>query len=807
VSALLCLLVLAAPGTIRVRVEGTGATEVVAFRDGKVAARAPVADGVADFGGLDEGAYDLRAVGEAVASDVVRGVRTVHDGAPGIDAVLTARAAFEFTVKTEADASVWCDGLRGGPARLLPAGLHRVVVDHPSLVSSAERLVRLAGPVTLEVPLETGLAVVGRVASTDGEPVAGARVDVFTDGFRTGRAAFTDDAGRFGVAGFRGDVCSLEVSAAGFATRLVRVVFFPGEERSRAEVALAPGSSVSLPVPAPGATAVLFPEWYERALEEPRLRAHHVPAERRGGRGFLFHGLAPGRRYRIAVRAPGRLPGSTAVFEPEAGKTLALDPVELAPAATLAGRVAREGAGRTVVCQSRAGTLRQRADRAGRFRFDGLDAGEHVLWVDGLDERGVPVEIGAGETKADLVLGSDAPERGEPIRGIVLDADRRPLAGVLVETSGARAASDADGRFELAGLPPGPDRFTLAFRPGPDCRGLAEDPHLPHVERKVQRGAEARVSLQRAGRLWVRLDAGGRKLARARLHVASGSSDVRLQRQVPRGTTEMVIDDLPVGRTIVEVSAPGFLGTAGAVVHVEPDPEEPVVVTVASGRSVRGRVVRRVTREVRGRAPVILDEPLETGTVTLLDGDPLRALATTPIEADGGFLLEGLPAATVLLAASTPGRPVAWKRVDLTEADATGAVIAMERGVEAAIVVTGEKGEPLRGARVRVVTEHGVDVRDLAAFGRFRRVVAADEDFADLERLLELRRRPSGRISVPFLQPGSYRFHVSAEGYRSLTVGVRARTPEALGPVRSIPGVPEDWASPVRLVREIDAKD
>jgi hypothetical protein len=162
----------------------------------------------------------------------------------------------------------------------------------------------------------------------------------------------------------------------------------------------------------------------------------------------------------------------------------------------------------------------------------------------------------------------------------------------------------------------------------------------------------------------------------------------------------------------------------------------------------------------------------------------------------------------VLLCASAPGLPVASVRVDLTLGDAEALRLGLQRGAEAAVIVTGEGGEPVPHARVRVLSEHGVDTRDLAARGRFLGVVADDQDLDGLQRYFGLRRDPAvGRIAAPFVHPGSYRFLVSAEGYRPARVGVRARSAAAVKRIRedfrqAFPSGPPDLATPVHLERD-----
>lgn len=789
-AALVLALVAAQPGTIRVRVEGT-AREVVAYRDGLAVARAPVAGGTALVEGLDPGAYDLRAESDTTASDVVHGVRAVTDGAEGIDATLRARRAHRVTIRTEANARAWTSGLSLALPLLLPEGMHRIVVDHPAFVSSAERWVRVQGPTTVDVPLEAGLAIAGIVRARDA-PVQGAAVEVFVDGLPARRATATDAQGNFAVAGFRGDVVSVRVTAPGFADRLERVLFDPFSERARVEIELEAGSSVT--IDAPG-EAILLPEWYEAALEEPRLRVNHVPA-RSSGR---FDGLVPGRRYAILAQATGFRPGRTETFQAiAAGLTLRLGKLALERGATLHGRIQGGPGGSIVVCQGPEGTLTCRSDRAGRFSFEGLDPGEHSLWVRDVDETGTTVAIAAGEAREIELVCTEAPADRE-LRGFVFDASSKPLPGVVVEAAGRRAVTGEDGGFRLDPLPRGPGRFAVTFVPGPGCRGLVEDPHLPFTERKAEPGTEVRVQLERAGRLWVGLDAGDRTLARATVH-ASGATGQKLSRALPSRASEVSIDDVPVGRYVVEIAAPGVVGTLGAVVEVTAAaPEAPSIVKILPGRTIRGTVVLRKWIERPGAAPSPYDTPAARGFVALLDGDPLRAPCVAPIDPDGTFVLDGVPEGPVLLAAAVPGLPVAI-------ASGEGPRIAVEEPGEAAIVVTGE-GVPLPGARVRFSTTHGIDIRDAAANGRFRGVVAGDEDFDDVLRCFRLSRSPDGRVAAPFLQPGSYRVAVTAEGWEPAVLGVRARTPNITRQIREIaepsfPSGPPDLASPVKLTRD-----
>jgi len=818
VIPLLLGLVLAAPG-IRVRVDGA-ATEVVAWRDRAEAGRAPVRDGVAALS-LPEGAYSLWARGPEAASDVVHGVRSV-DGSEdeGFDVRLEARPGHRLTVKTEPGARLFWQDVPLPLETVLPAGLHAVVVDHPQRVSSARRLVRLAGPTGVSIPLERGLLVTGRVwrkaspspaSGPERVPLSGARVEAFADGLAQDRVAVTDATGRFGLTGFRGRVVSLAVRAPGLAARLVRVEFYPGEERARVEVELDPGSAVRVAADTE-ARFLRLPAWLDAALEDRRVRPNMAPPEQRG-RTATFRSLRPGERYRVLAVAPGRRPVRSDTFvAPPGGETLSLATLQLPRGASVSGRVTGAPAGSVVVCRGDSGEQRCRTDRRGRYRFLGLDAGRYVLEVADHDERPREIRLEADE-EAERDLAAHAGD-GE-ISGTVFSADGEPLEGVLVSTAGRTARTDAEGRFRLGPLPRGRRRFTVRARPGPDCRALAGEPHLPLVEPKARAGPGLRLRLARAGVLRLALSTDGRPLARARVRLA-GVTGLRIVRVARRGARTLVVPDVPVGTYTVDVTAPGLFGVRETVAHARPAgvAAEPDEVAVWEGRSAAGRVVLRRVAARPGDAPHVLDRPAPRGRVVLLDPRPERVFAFAPVEG-GAFLLEGLPPRPVVLAVDCPGRPVAWRAVDLSAGDVEGLELVVDEGTELAVrvlglepyrteidgrIVTQLRDVPLPDARVHFETEHGLDVRDLNAWVRFRGCLAADGEATLWDRLAV--RSEGERFWLPDVHPGSYRAVVRAEGYKQLRVGVRARSALARGQAADVPELPRDWAPPIRLSQE-----
>ncbi len=775
-------------------VEGD-ATEVVAWRQG-VAYTAPVRNGRAVVGPMPRGAYRVYARGGGVMSAPVARVLTApapYDA--GHDVVLTCRRAHKVTVLTTDGAVLRWRGIDWPTTTMLPEGLHRIVVDHAERVSSAERLVRVDGPTTLDVPLDAGLVVTGEVLDASGQPVAGARVTLFGDGYDRQRGTWSDADGSFGVAGISSDVVTVAVRAQGYAVARRRVWFPAGRQQARVTVVLRPGSQAVARVtdehgrPLPTAKITLLARWYEDVLEQPRLRANAQPPTRRGAR-MRFAGLVPGRTYRLLVAAPGYGPAASASFvAPAPGHVTDVGTISLKRGHTLTA-VPPSGSGAEVLCVGAGGVLRHRLGRTGAVRFAGLDAGSYRLSASARPDQVIEAEVSRDTTKR-----WEADARDErPLTGEVVDADGKPLPGVLVRVLETTTITDANGAFSIAGLPRSIDRWSVALEPGPGCRALARDPHLPKLERKVAAGSRVRVRLERAGALWLRFS--GPRLARARVELAGTTNNLRRRQRVARGAREVFVFDLPVGGYVVGVRAPGIASPPQEILEVTPRPAQATELTVTPGRRVSGVVSVRT----EGSAAVlsVRDTRAERGWVMLVDGHSLSSLALVAIDADGSYRLSGLPARPVILAATAPGLPPTWVRVDLTQGDQEGVQIALKASAEAAVSILGTKDEPLTGARVRFRTEFGLDVFDFVAFARFRHIVAGDRDVDEFGPLLRMYKH-GARFSIR-QAPGSYRVDVAADGYKSVRVGVRARTKASLGPVGSIPELPKDWASPVRLV-------
>ena len=132
-------------------------------------------------------------------------------------------------------------------------------------------------------------------------------------------------------------------------------------------------------------------------------------------------------------------------------------------------------------------------DADGAFVFEGLPAGKVLLIVRDFDERGLTVELAEGEDKK-IGFACQRPPAERALTGTVLDADRKPLAGVQVSASGQRAVTDAKGAFTIPGVALGRRSFVIRLEPGPGSPAFTKDPHLPRVERKARVGVTLRAS-------------------------------------------------------------------------------------------------------------------------------------------------------------------------------------------------------------------------------------------------------------------------------------------------------------------------
>lgn len=172
--------------------------------------------------------------------------------------------------------------------------------------------------------------------------------------------------------------------------------------------------------------------------------------------GFRFEGVARGT-YRVEARADGSAPAERVPLMVKSLAPLHVGDLELTTAATVLGTVlpppGGSPAGLNVYLDDWRRGVRQSTDLAGRFRFDGLSAGEHVFLLDdlpGVVAPGVAVRatLAVGETR-EIVL--DARDHGtcEITLTIVFGEARHEGVQVTLVSGEERTklgSTDAEGR-------------------------------------------------------------------------------------------------------------------------------------------------------------------------------------------------------------------------------------------------------------------------------------------------------------------------------------------------------------------------
>jgi hypothetical protein len=401
-------------------------------------------------------------------------------------------------------------------------------------------------------------------------------------------------------------------------------------------------------------------------------RAGEATAVRAGPDGaFRFAPPRPGRWTLAAASAPGFLPfapewgHSPVLLDARPGARLRGVTVALAPAVEYRGRVV-DRAGRPVagaevrVLGAAAGEaallpLRDRytSGAAGEFAFVAPEGAvleaRHAGYAPGREAVDFAVRVSRRLT---LTLSPGEARAGEAsIAGRVEDAAGSPASGAVVvarsqEDDGEPArqsTADAEGRFEVGGVPPGAWRL-VASSPG----------LVPAVARGVAAGTRDVV---------LRLTEGGRIAGSVRdratgTPVAPFTVAVRPRgRRGPLRTLSVVdpagryeIEGLPPGRAAVLVAAPGRAPSAEQEVVV---PEPGAAPAVADFELSPGGRLRGEVRDARTRAPIAGAEIVIEGQVDLGPSLlPVRARAVSG--PDGRFELSGVPDRLLSLQASAP---------------------------------------------------------------------------------------------------------------------------------------------------------
>jgi len=313
--------------------------------------------------------------------------------------------------------------------------------------------------------MRRGGVLEGRVLEQDRSPVSGARVEVVSPGGSVHRVTYAADDGRFAFAALPAEV-TLSIARPEALEHIVErlIIDVPPDERREIEVILPKKRE-------PVALRVIDDRGYpldrvelhcsSLAPREPLVKTLFTDDE---GEARLPN--ARGLPIRFVLLRRDKAPG---VFEID--PTPARLDLPMMPALSAEGRVVtRRGAlaDAQLTLLTPTGMRRSRSDEDGRFRFDGLAPAPAQLLIVASgyvpDEREVTI---AGDERRPVDLGDIELQAGGGASGVVEDEDGDPVVGARVAPGRVPTylplgplpigvtATDAQGRFTLADLPPG----------------------------------------------------------------------------------------------------------------------------------------------------------------------------------------------------------------------------------------------------------------------------------------------------------------------------------------------------------------
>ncbi len=363
-------------------------------------------------------------------------------------------------------------------------------VDHPR--HRARKVDGVEPPADdLEIELDAGVRVTGRVLDASGRPVASAQVrlqtesEVQTSGgqsrFSSNHAAITDEEGRFDEAGLAPGTLSVEAmsgdlspAAAGPFTTESGDLIGPLELVLGEPVELA-GTLYGLDGdPVPG----VLVEAQRAASTDSRTRTGRRSARTGPAGRYRFHGL-PAGEYEVSAQAGAARAEATVVIGEE---SLRLD-LQMEDHRALTGRVVRADGGPAVEPELRVHPLESDGDAPavtlrgaedGSFAWSDPPVGAHRIVATAGEERGV-VDVDVGRNPPRDLLVQLRP--GAEVRGMIDGVEPSEVHRVQVSASPSEGGRLRFGRtghrgdYRVGGLTPGAWKVS-AVLPGV---GRAED--------------------------------------------------------------------------------------------------------------------------------------------------------------------------------------------------------------------------------------------------------------------------------------------------------------------------------------------
>jgi hypothetical protein len=626
---------------------------------------------------------------------------------------------------------------------LRSARTHRIRAEAAGL--AARTLSGVAPGTSLTIDLAAGGAIEGIVRDADtSQPAVGVTVETtdreaitLPDDPQAGRIrAITDAEGRFRLAGLRTgrhDV-SARSRARGSASRAGVAT------GARIDLMLHPSAAIAGVVTGPDGKpvpdAVVTPVGFRSAAG---LRSERTDAQGR----YEIAGLAGGV-YDVAVRAKGLAPGVVPEVTLDARGEARVD-VALQAGARVSGRLVDAGekplAGRVGVGEVGGHPLpyvlrdlmSAEAGADGRFAIEAVPSGEHAL---GAEARGLAphrVEFSLAGTQAQLDLGDVRMEAGLAIRGVVRTSAGTPVADATVTaramrtrvSTEARARTDADGGFVLAGLEPVTYRLD-AGSPGQGRTHREAEPGGEPMELVLDGGGSIR------GRV---VDDGGQPVVAFRVIARATSEQAPFAfEQFDAQDGRFLLKDVSPGAHVVSVEAPDR-ASATAQAKVEAGGTTDVgTVRLGAGLTLRGTVVDGTGGPVVGAQVLLVKRQVN---MVSFGGE-----ADVMTDRTGAFEVRGVAPGPVEVSAAHPqyASPQPFALVLDAAQPPPDVRLVMSAGGRIEGTVRRRDGTPLAGVMISVASAGEMATRDAM------RSTLADGSFV-IEHV------PAGRVRVTAMTP------------------------------------------------------
>lgn len=416
------------------------------------------------------------------------------------------------------------------------SGEQTLVAQYPGMPEN--RLVLLIPEDTPEVTgvqivMEGGHFVAGRVIGEQGESLAGAWLEPQRGGAGTLQRVQSDAHGKFRIDGISAAGDSFRVSHEGFMDQEVKVAQLDRDDYviTMQRCGRVAGQVVDGATGLPMQSFIIRFDWSQQLLPgDKRISGiggnwyeDGVRFANSDGRWTSADELEVGSVLAIEASAPGygRARAERVIVERDPSPDALV--LRLMPGAVLRGRVltaegvplARAGVSALTAEQVSGERHVERSDlntvfteQDGSFQLVDLEPGEAHLLVAHADWRNSitgPIQLLSGDANAGIIIRMDA---GRALRGVVRDVDGSAIAHAIVTAYGRtgpnlarrirETKADADGRFEVAHLTPGNYQVT-ASRP----QGTRSEPYLS-IRCSLPEDRDREVLLQAVGSATIR---------------------------------------------------------------------------------------------------------------------------------------------------------------------------------------------------------------------------------------------------------------------------------------------------------------